>query len=355
MGEGKTPEVFNPQTLRADLRPSVVEEFEDPQPDIGLTPVSSTFYDAPIEEHIMEEDEEDFADEWTKKHLGSTNGHRLFYPAALGLSSNGSVVHLFTRPVELLANCVQYSFRNGILTGCGQIKRVRVSPKGSFPELSNVQFLAIQAEEMLSSFSRLPPCPDKRRYFRNLRILKFMRTTFDALLLAYQEIKLRTSHRTRDLMQNLSSRRCKAINRFKGRLVVEPARAARELKSLAGACRQWYYGKPWSQCLRGHPLGNLQPDEKWQANTFSYLARSLPPPPVDLNELNKLADRLCSDPVPENPDWRPWLKTYFTERFPLKRPLDLWTMPSSHASLGYAQIEVAMHELCRTLSSSDSR
>jgi len=330
-GRGVMSETLPLGFFKYSMRPHVDTIHEDSLPCVDEgDPVDASFYNSPNGQ--IDEEERDYEQEAGRDKVW--HGCATFYPSVLRITPNDSVCHLFQKPVELLAHCTQFQYINGILCGVGAIKPVHLSTKGMYPELTRVQFLCIQAEEVATAYARLDTCKEKKRYFSNLRVLKFMRSTFDALLLAYQEIKLRASKRTQICVEHLPSRRAKAVRRFKDKLVLEPAQTARDLKSLAGAMRAWHFGAKFPE---KHPLANLAPDEKWQALTFSYLARALPPPPRDLSELDKLADRLCKTVPPvEDPLWRPWLKSYF-ERFKLKTPPDLWTMPSGHAGLGYTR------------------
>jgi len=112
--------------------------------------------------------------------------------------------------------------------------------------------------------------------------------------------------------------------------VNRPFETAKELKLQFQAQRAWYFGGPRPHCRY---LSFLFKVDGLQA---SYAARSLPPAPKGEGGLEDLVGRLTSQPAPEPPLWRSFVRHY-VERWGPKRAPELFTMPSSHAALGYSR------------------
>jgi hypothetical protein len=253
-----------------------------------------------------------------------------YYRSHEGLSLHGRLSPLFMYPIEVLAACSQFRFERGTLQGSGW-NILKVAPPHKVPGMSNHELHTLWAEDFRLVLAKLAKADPKdsrvRRYRRNLEVLEFMRATWDAVLLGYQVE--RAVHLTRyGVYSPLSSRRLQGLERFKSELVYHPLQAAQRAKACAQACRVWHFGGPL-------PKGRLLVfQEKRIALLASYVARSLPPAPPDPAGLQALVARLTSPPPPEPTYWRPFLKRYF-DRFPPSRKVDLYTMPSANAALGY--------------------
>lgn len=251
-----------------------------------------------------------------------------YYRSHDGLALHGRLSPLFTYPVEVLANCRKYRRQQGTILGSGRCVHFCVPPP-RHPGLSLQEFYTLYAEDLLRYHARLqavdPKHPDVRRYRRNLEVLRFMRATWDALLMGYQTERLFCL--TRYGTYHLNSVALQGINRFRAQLIDHPVEAAARLKSVAQANRLWYYGGP-------KPRGRLLVvAEKRVAMAVSYIARALPPAPPDPAGLEGLLERLTSEPPPERPDWRVFVKAYL-HRFRNPKPCELYTMPSPAAALG---------------------
>jgi len=267
-------------------------------------------------------------------HYGESN----YYSTHVGLG-RGKLSPLFSEPVELLANSRSFYWLVNTVKGTGQLIDFQ---SAAVPGLSKVQCLAISAEDIrrvVESIRRAGTSKDatvnqKRLlkrvaiYYRQLQTLSFLRATWDALLLGYQEIRRVCSRRGR--VWYLNSNTIRSVERFKLSLIMEPEAAAQRLKSLAAAARKWYFdGKiPQDHLWRSCP-------EKWMGLTFSYVGRSLPAPMRDTG-FSALKDRLTSEPPAELTGWRPWVKEYLTR---IRSPVaaDLRTQPSGHAAIGYTR------------------
>lgn len=286
--------------------------------------------DSPVEESFYEQDYVPFVEELEPvvvvRDIDRTvhPGDSVYYPSCTGLARGAALYHLFTTPVEVLANHKSFTYREGIVSGWGWMMPVPYSPRPS--GLPRVQYLAVKAEETLRFFMHMDSDTRPRRtYFRNLDLLKHMRTTFDALMLAHQEVALRLGEYPR-------SGTLAQIRRFKDKIVLDPYGASTALKKYAADCRAWYFGGPKPQSILGQ---YLMPQSRRGAFIASYLARALPPPKKDPTLLEKLKERLCGpEPIrEEHPDWKPWLRQYLTKFKPDK--LNLWSMPSGSAAFGY--------------------
>jgi len=165
----------------------------------------------------------------------------------------------------------------------------------------------------------------RRRYERNLEFLEFIRACFDAVCLCFQLF------RKDGFLPNGNTLR--QIYRLKTYLMDKPEVCAASLKTLAGECRAWWFGasKP---C---HPL--VRSLNERQALQFSYIARSLPPPlsgSYDPDELRQgLVDRLTSTPPPEDPHWKPWVRTLLNDYRPER--ISYYTEPSVSSGIGYTR------------------
>lgn len=254
-----------------------------------------------------------------------------YYRSHEGLSIHGRLQPLLRYPVPVLALCRRFRYTGADIQGSGKAILNIVPPK-HLPGLSNHEYYALWAEDILryvgKALARDGMTPELRRYLRNKDVLEFMRTTWDALLVGYQQE--RAYYLTRyGYNQTLNSRRLQGVNRFRNQLVYHPLEAARRLKACAQANRAWYFGGP-------RPTGRLLVfEEKRTAMMSSYIARALPPAPPNPAELQGLVERLLSEPQPEPDYWKPFLKAYVQRWGPLSPPTELYTMPSANAALGF--------------------
>lgn len=260
-----------------------------------------------------------------------------YYASHVGLSR--AVTPLFLTPVEVLANNTSFGWEGYSLVGRGEpLFAVYFDDD---PRLPPLPALALHAEDTARKAARLSTEAREKedrklarlvtRYYRNLELLQFMRCVWDALMLGFQEIRLsdRCAKRVGLHGPLLNSRCARAANRFKAELVMQPLKTASRLKALASGLRGWFFGRkrpedPLVRCVTA----------KWQGLIMSYIGRALPAPPADESLLDGLRSRLTSEPVPENPAWRPWLKAYLDRMTPTE-PVALTTAPSGHAGLGY--------------------
>jgi hypothetical protein len=255
-----------------------------------------------------------------------------YYQSHRGLSIHGRLSPLFHYPIEVLANCRKHHFSGREIWGSGK-GILNIVPPPRTPELSLHEWYTLWAEDLRICCSRrlaADPFGDKeaRRYRRNLEVLEFMRATWDALLAGYQVE--RALHLTRyGCYSPLNSRRLQGVDRFRKQLVYHPLEAAQRVKTLATENRAWFFGGP-------KPTGRLLvfPERK-TAMLMSYIARALPPAPRNPEGLKGLFERLTSEPPPEPKYWRPFVKAYIERWAPVRRPPDLFTMPSANAALGY--------------------
>jgi hypothetical protein len=254
---------------------------------------------------------------------------KVYYHSHEGLAINGRLSPLFTYPVEVLANCRRFRRERGVILGGGKAIHFCVPPR-RHPGLSIQEFYAQYAENLIRFHSKRqaedPKAQEVRRYSRNLEVLRFMRATWDALMIGYQTERLFCLADYGYYYCN--SVKLTGIERFRNQLISHPLEAARRLKASAQACRKWYFGGP-------RPTGRLfMVAEKRVALHVSYVARGLPPAPDDPAGLVKLVDRLTSEPPPEPPDWRPFVNAYI-DRFWKPTPIELFTMPSPSAAFGF--------------------
>lgn len=256
-----------------------------------------------------------------------------YYLSHTGLANPGRLKPLFSYPIEILALCTRFSFEvGGLLLGSGK-SVLPLAPPERPPGLSKPEFYALWAEDTVRGYNQMVKLhgfssPSLRRYRRQKEVLEFMRATWDALLDAYQVVKLRNLKRY-GWYDKLNHVHLSGINRFRSQLVFQPLEAAKRLKGIAQANRAWYYGgrKPHGRLL--------VMKERIDALHSSYLARALPTAPKDPEGLVGLVSRLTSKPVPELPSWRPFVRSYIERWKPSLKTSELYTMPSSNAALGY--------------------
>jgi hypothetical protein len=254
-----------------------------------------------------------------------------YYRSHEGLSLHGRLKPLFEYPIEVLANCRKFRYSGDSIEGSGKAI-LKVQPPPRTPGLSNHEFYALWAEDHLKYVAMAlrtdGVTPPIKRYLRNKEVLEFMRATWDALLVGYQQE--RAWYLTKFGVSNvLNSRRLQGVNRFRNRLVYHPLEAAQHLKKCAQANRAWYFGG-------SKPQGRLLVFEaKVPAMMSSYIARALPPAPKDDAGLEGLMSRLTSEPQPEPDYWRPFLRSYVARWGTPSGPRELYTMPSSNAALGF--------------------
>jgi hypothetical protein len=253
-----------------------------------------------------------------------------FYQSAIGLSKK-EIPPLFLEPVEIVANCRHLKWVSGSIVPEGLLSQIEQSPYEGLPKFPQ---LAVLAEDTIRAFTGLEEDSRSRSiYMKRLSLLRFMRATWDALMLGYQAVRHRCLARRHPFLLRSSDRR--AIDRFKVRIVLNPEQAALELKQLATEARGWYFGRhrPKSHLLRCFT-------EKWMGLVFSYVGRSVPAPLKSTGEgIIDLVKRLTLDPVPEVEDWRPFVRKFLAKGFSkLADPANLRTDPSGHAALGYSRL-----------------
>jgi len=252
-----------------------------------------------------------------------------FYQSARGLSA--LLQPLFRLPIEVLALSSKfYFFGADIIPGGEMLLSIYPPPRPDGASLH--EHLALWSEHIHqtvgSMVARNPGEPLLRRYRRQFEVLEFMRATWDACLTCYQVERHLQLHHSLGYL-GLNSERRSGINRFRRLLVYKPLRAAQRLKECASACRLWYFGGPRpSQRV-------LCFSEKIVALHASYAARCLPPAPSDPSGLEGLNERLTSEPPPEEPGWRNWVKGYVQRWRPKRFDNDLYTMPSGSAGIGF--------------------
>lgn len=254
-----------------------------------------------------------------------------YYTSHIGLSLNGRLTPLFSYPVEVLALCRTYRTERGVILGSGKAV-LYIPPPPRHPSLSLQEFYALYAEKILRAAGKMraaePKDPSVKRFFRNLEVLRFMRATWDALLIGYQTERIFCL--TRYGTYILNSVKLQGVNRFRAQLISHPVEAARRLKQCAADNRLWYYGGP-------QPSGRLlRVAERRCGLLVSYLARGLPPAPPDPEGLPGLLSRLTSEPPPVHPKWAGFVKAYIT-RFRNPTPCDLYTMPSPSGAFGLSR------------------
>nr|WND64009.1 RNA-dependent RNA polymerase [Botrytis cinerea orfanplasmovirus 2] len=257
--------------------------------------------------------------------------HSPFYRSGVGLDNGSSVDALFHIPVEVLANSNGFAWSGRTVLGKGALLSI-VPPNPPCVGLSYNHILALWAEDTLRVFTRITKddgdfkMKQRRGYFRNLRILRFMRATWDALLLGLQEVKLLADSTNNPFFLDNVSRR--NIHRTRCKLVHSPFATASYLKQQCGNARLWWLG--------GRKLSFLPCLTSRFAITWSYVARALPPPPHDSSLLPAFRDRLMTEPVELPEDFGRWAEQYL-ERFKPKfaSSVDLFTQPSNHSALGY--------------------
>jgi len=253
-----------------------------------------------------------------------------YYRSHEGLSLHGRLKPLLSYPVEVMALSRRFLFHHGQLH-CSGIAILNIAKPVHPVGMSTHEWFTLWAEDIRRAVASLrrnnPSDKQVRRFSRNLEVLEFIRTTWDAVLIGYQveraEHLIRYHHSS-----PLNSRRLQGLERFKSQLVFHPLEAAERVKRLAAENRAWYFGHP-------KPSGRLLVfEEKKIAMLVSYIARSLPPAPRNPQGLQDLLGRLTSEPPPEPVYWRTFVKEYF-EQFPPSKKVELFTMPSTNAGLGY--------------------
>jgi hypothetical protein len=212
-----------------------------------------------------------------------------------------------------------------------------------------VERYGVFAEQtLLHFFHKNPKDPLRREYFRNLRILQFMRGTWDAMLCSFQLVvasSIKASYRRNTPVWLPNSRTLRAIERIRTGIVWKPLATAKSLKALGGMCRAWFFG----QRRPTHSL--VQFPTKWYGNVWSYIQRALPPPPKDPSLIDELIGRLTGVPVPEQPEWRAFCKNFLTEFRPEGTDFDYPTSASSGGSYGYTRLQGGMARAVSDLTS----
>lgn len=246
---------------------------------------------------------------------------RPVYPACVALGQGGASEPLFLHPVQHLASCKKLGWSEGLQAIVPRGKSRWLTPsKAKCPgNLTKRQAQFWDAEEVLRA-APLVGGRTAKRFESRMRLLEFIRATFDAACMGFQ------SARKAGWRPCAASRRW--LRRFKARLVNRPAQAAKDLKSLAGEMRAWRYGAKIPARARDWSFTTHH------ALLFSFVARALPPPPRDGSLLDLLKERLRSDPMVENLEWKPYVQSYVRHYAPKEDPPG-WTAPSGHSALGY--------------------
>jgi hypothetical protein len=221
--------------------------------------------------------------------------------------------------------------------GYGTSVRLLRSLLGGDYGMSVEAALAIESETCLQVISQLD-CKGKpglakarERFFKNLEFLEYIRCTFDAVCMTYQLFRKQGARIHRDTIR--------AIGRMKPHLWTYPETTSMYFKTLCHTARKAYFTDgiviedPFLKGLSG-----------FQLMQFSYIARALPPTftsMVDSDELKaQWKERVQSEPPPENPLWRPFVKQTLAQcRADLGRPPRFHTEPSVSAALGYSRNE----------------
>jgi hypothetical protein len=196
-------------------------------------------------------------------------------------------------------------------------------------KMPRTSLMALWESDLLRAAANTDPDSLARKtFYKRLRILSFMRATWDAMLISYQAV--REHNRRRGITYMLDSRHVRMLNRFRSLLINEPTKAAAFAKVVFSEARAWFFGGPFPR----HCLARFQ--TRREALIFSYGKRALPPPAYDPGLLDELKARLQSTPRPEVEDWRDFVSAYL-RRFAPPNPPVLWTQPTGHASLGYTR------------------
>jgi hypothetical protein len=266
-------------------------------------------------------------------------GPRSYYGSVDGFkkpSSGKMFTPLLWRPTEVLANCQHLFWDSKLKTVKGHGWSVRLNQRWKELErssqargLTRHEVDALLGEDIRIYWSQQKtatgsPTRPAKRYFLRLRILEFMRSTFDSLFLPFQ------LYRKVNPNWKFDSNRYREAERMKVRIATSPAASAAAIKSWCGIARAWYFDDksvPLPSFLKG--MGNEF------LLDFSYSGRALPPPPRDEDLLADYVSRLTSEPPPVNHDWERFLRQYF-KRFPAKT-CAFRTDPSVAASLGYTR------------------
>nr|WPR16633.1 MAG: RNA-dependent RNA polymerase [Moss associated narna-like virus 3] len=273
----------------------------------------------------------------SKSWVNWTESHQPFYYGSGHNLIPGRVVRpLFQVPVEFLANSKKtiWDDRKRSIKGHGRHFNF------SFPRddrLNRLEQMALDSDRLRYEICRLANEVDYDRYKKpvkaflaRIRVLEFMRTIWDALLLSFQQIKLFDVHWNAHC--HPPSWFIRTFDRWKRKIISNPYLAAKELKTIGGVARSIYFDD--HSVSRPALLYGLS---KESLRLFSYIGRALPPPPAARRvELQAYKDRVTSVPPPVNHEWGPFLESYFQEYFP-RSPVNYRTDPSVAASLGYSR------------------
>jgi len=259
-----------------------------------------------------------------------------FYRSAAGLCPDWwrHIPPLFIEPVEILALSKEYYFSGWHIISHPKSKFLFNFSVSQDLGLSNNQRLALAVEDLRRYVSNLQEVAmrnsDKETmkkiqlYHSNLRVLSFIRACWDAILLGYQSVR-----KVSNYMFTVNSKRRHHLNAIRRHLYTDPAKTAANIKLAAGLNRDWSFG---ANVFNDIPAWAKIPVRAW-AMQFSYIARSLPPPPLDESKIPDLRARLTSDPKPEMHGWRDWVNSYIQRFQP--QVYDLWTQATNHSALGY--------------------
>jgi len=189
-------------------------------------------------------------------------------------------------------------------------------------------FLAVQKERVLQDLHHYD---DKivNFYKHKLKVFEFMRATFDTVCCGFQ--------RLRKLGRWIPSSAIRALSKLKLRIWNTPEKAAQEIKELSAICYKYYFSTgPKGIFLRSDLIRWLgKVNDREGIVQLSAMARALPSPlKVDNNLLRELEVRLTSQPEPEDPDWRPWVRNYLLD-LKSKVPFSFHVEPSVSGAIGY--------------------
>jgi len=167
-----------------------------------------------------------------------------YYRSQSGLSPKEIRPFLLV-PSTMAANSRSYALEGGSVVTKSFIRRVKLPSRKL---LSPNAALAVQGEAVLRHFSSLDEWePDRKLYFRNLKVLRFMIATWDALMFGYQVVRTvstSASFAGQTITWRVGSDLRRQIERLRLKLILQPYKTAKELKELAGHARAWFFGSP---------------------------------------------------------------------------------------------------------------
>lgn len=330
----RVPTHVEPVTVRPEIK-VVVEPLDTG--DLSTEALTGNEVDldhSDLPDHYLEDLEDWYRS--TGQHV-DFGGYLPYYGSHTNLCKGRKIQPLFTEPIELIANSCYFRLWKDELVGLGRLLKTKF-PK--VPEdLLVVERKTLYAEFIVAKVMALPLTdPIRIKYFRNLKVLSFMRGTWDAMLHSFQLVvasSMKASSVAGVPSWYVTTDIARAIDRFRRQIVYRPLWAAKRLKTLGGECRAWFFDsgpRPRDNLVKTLPT-------KWYANVWSYVQRALPPPPPDKQGVKDLWVRLTSPPVPEPVGWKGFCREYFIS-WPLTSDPDkrsYSTYPSGGGSFGYSR------------------